>query len=214
MSLVRQKYSCCLIAMALLLAGAANAQTPVRKAVAANSHHRSLGVGDQVTYRVLEDKDPPVQLMVTDTGELDIPYLGRVRVVGQSTSEVKRKVKKALEKDYYYTATVQLAIDTVAVHGNDSIGKVYLSGKIRVPGPQDLLAGEQATVGKVILRAGGLGEFADSRKVKIIRKSKSGKKAKTIIVDLKEVLERGNIDQDVEIYDGDLIIVPQKMINW
>ena len=221
-------------ALAVIFPVVINAEPQVRKAVKAakaaktsttskapksiiSSSSRSLGVGDRVTYRVDEDRDPPVHLTVTDTGELDIPYLGRVRVVGKSTSRVKSMLKKALEAEYYYTATVHLAIDTVAVRPtkvkSNIVGKVYLSGKVNTPGPQDLLRGEQATASKVILRAGGLSEFADARKVKVVRDStKHGKT--TIIVDIKEVLERGNIERDVRVYDGDLIIVPQRLINW
>lgn len=37
-----------------------------------------LGPGDRVSYRVIEDKDQTRSLVVTDSGELDVPYLGRV----------------------------------------------------------------------------------------------------------------------------------------
>ncbi len=197
--------------------GVAQDDMPVRAAVAV-SQDRKLGAGDLVTYRVLEDKDPPVQLMVTDTGELDVPYLGRVKVSGRSVSEAVSLIRNALEREYYHKATVQLGIDQVARTAQSaaptSSGTVYLSGQVRTPGPQNLIPGESNTLGKVILRAGGLADFADSRKVKIVRKAAAGSPPKNEIVDLKEVLERGRIDKDVELRDGDMIIVPQRLVNW
>src|SRR5438874_2359583 len=42
-----------------------------------NDAHK-LGPGDQVSLRVIEDEDPPVRLSVADSGEIEIPLLGRV----------------------------------------------------------------------------------------------------------------------------------------
>ncbi len=199
----------------LSLSGVVAQSTEVRTAVPVADGDRNLGVGDQVTYQVLEDKDPAVRLTVTDAGELDIPYLGRVNVANRSLASARSQIKQLLEQKYYHRATVRLAIDTVARNrANVDAGMVYLSGKVNAPGLQKLIPGEEATAGKLILRAGGLAEFADSRKVKIVRKSKEGQAPTTEIVDLKEVLERGRIDKDVAVQDGDLIIVPQRLINW
>src|SRR4051812_27945805 len=38
---------------------------------------QKLGPADRVSFRVIEDKDDAKPLMVTDSGELEIPYLGR-----------------------------------------------------------------------------------------------------------------------------------------
>ena len=185
---------------------------PIAQPVTVADQNKPLGVGDQVTYSVDEDRDPPVALVVTDAGELNIPYLGRVRVVGKTCSAVKSLVKAKLEKDLYYKATVNLALDQVNRSGG--YGYVYLSGQVITPGPQQLYSGQHATVGRIVLRAGGLSDFADSRRVKLIRKGPDGKGQKPIIVDLKEVLERGRVEKDVKVQDGDLIIVPQRLINW
>lgn len=186
---------------------------PVRAAIPVADSNRTLGVGDEVTYQVMEDRDPAVRLVVTDAGELDIPYLGRVKVAGMSVASARSAITRLLEEKYYHNATVRLAIDTVA-RSSGITGTVYLSGKVNTPGPQQLFAGEEPTAGKLILRAGGLAEFADSRKVKIVRKSEGGQAPVTEVVDLREVLERGRIDKDVPVRDGDLIIVPQKTFNW
>ncbi len=203
-----------LILLGLQAASQITAQEPpARPAVPVADSNRTMSIGDEVTYQVLEDKDPPVRLVVTDAGELDIPYLGRVKVAGQTLESVRATIKRLLEQDYYHNATVRLSIDSVA-RSSGIIGTVYLSGKVNSPGPQQLLAGEEPTAGKLILRAGGLAEFADSRKVKIVRKAQGGQAPQTEVVDLKEVLERGRIDKDVPVKDGDLIIVPQRAFNW
>src|SRR5262245_56830863 len=39
-----------------------------------------LRAGDRVAFQILEDRDAPKGLMVADSGELDVPYVGRVAV--------------------------------------------------------------------------------------------------------------------------------------
>lgn len=176
---------------------------------------RSLGTGDQVTFEIVEDKAAPITKRITDTGELDVPYIGRVRASGRTCEQVATEIKRRLEADYYYKATVKLGIDLVNVRpaGPITIGKVYISGQVRAPGPQDMMPGEKATVSAVIMKAGGCTQFGDSRKVKVTRKVKGGG-TDTFLVDVKAVIERGELDQDREVHEGDYVYVPQKLINW
>ena len=72
---------------------------------------QKLGIGDRVSYRVIEDREEPKPLIVSDAGELEIPYLGRVKANDKSCQELAKEIKAALEKDLYYQATVILAVD-------------------------------------------------------------------------------------------------------
>ena len=174
-----------------------------------------MGVGDQVTFEIVEDKAAPISKRITDTGELDVPYIGRVRASGKTCEQVAGEIKRRLEADYYYKATVKLGIDLVNVKPSAPvmIGKVFVSGQVRAPGPQDLMPGEKATVSAVIMKAGGCTQFGDSRKVKVTRKVKGGG-TDTFVVDVKAVIEKGELDQDREVHEGDYVYVPQKLINW
>jgi protein involved in polysaccharide export with SLBB domain len=99
--------------------------------------------------------------------------------------------------------------------GKSSVrGRVYLSGQIRRIGAFEIDRAEANTVGKVILAAGGLTDFADARKIKIVRVSPNNGEPTTQIVDLREVIEKGRIDKDVPIYDGDFVIVDARLVNW
>src|SRR5262245_47591353 len=37
-----------------------------------------LRVGDRVSLQIVEDRDSPRSIVVADSGELDVPYIGRV----------------------------------------------------------------------------------------------------------------------------------------
>jgi polysaccharide export outer membrane protein len=92
------------------------------------------------------------------------------------------------------------------------VGKVYLIGPVRNPGPIEIPSGEDFTAGKAILRAGGFGDFADKKNVQIIRRTPLGNT--TIKINLADVFEKGKIDADVTLEDGDFVIVPQRAWNF
>jgi protein involved in polysaccharide export with SLBB domain len=169
-----------------------------------------LGNGDRLSYRVVEERKEPIPLFVTDSGEIEVPYIGRVSVAGKTCKQAALAIKPLLEKEYFYKATVIIGLDTLSTR---SRGKVYLMGQVKTQGSMDLPADETLTVSKVILRAGGLADFANRRKVKLVRKKGPGE-TETFIVDLVEILDKGHIEKDRAIEPDDLIIVPERLINF
>jgi polysaccharide biosynthesis/export protein len=167
---------------------------------------KRLGSNDYVSFRVVEDRDNESQhLRINDNGELEVPYIGLVPATGRSCKELAYSVKAALEREYYYHATVIIAVDHVS---EKSRGKVYIYGQVKGQGPQEIPADETYTVSKAIIRAGGFGDFANKRKVKVTRKD-----GKNFVVDLKRVIEEGHTDEDLVLQPDDQINVPQRMIN-
>ena len=129
---------------------------------------KRLGSDDFVSFRVVEDRDNESQhLRVNDNGELEVPYIGLVPASGKTCDELAYNIKAALEREYYYHATVILAVDQVS---EKSRGKIYVYGAVKGQGPQEIPPDEIYTVSKAIIRAGGFGDFADKRKIKITRK--------------------------------------------
>jgi len=167
---------------------------------------KRLGSNDYVSFRVVEDRDNESQhLRVNDNGELEVPYAGLIPAAGRTCKQLAYAVKAALEREYYYNATVIIAVDRIS---EKSRGKVYVYGSVRGQGPQEIPPDETYTVSKAIIRAGGFGDFADKKKVKVTRKS-----GENFVVNLKDVIERGKTEDDVVVQPDDQIYVPQKLIN-
>ena len=167
---------------------------------------KKLGPNDFVSFRVVEDRDNDSQrLRVNDSGELEVPYVGLVPAQGKTCKELAFNIKSALEKEYYYHATVILAVDRVS---EKSRGRIYVYGSVKSQGPQEVPPDESYTVSKAVIRAGGFGDFANKRKVKVTRKD-----GKDFTVDLKRVIEEGHTEEDVVLQPDDQIYVPQRLIN-
>ena len=167
---------------------------------------KKLGSNDYISFRVVEDRDNDSQrLRVNDNGELEVPYVGLVPARGKSCKELAYTIKSLLEKEYYYHATVILAVDRVS---EKSRGRIYVYGSVKQQGPQEIPPDESYTVSKAIIRAGGFGDFANKRKVKLTRKN-----GQESTVDLKRVIEEGHTDEDFDLAPDDQIYVPQRLIN-
>src|SRR5947208_3439981 len=168
---------------------------------------KRLGPNDFVSFRVVEDRDNESQhLRVNDSGELEVPYIGLVPASGRTCRELAYSVKSSLEREYYYHATVIIAVDRVS---EKSRGKVYVYGNVKGQGPQEIPADETYTVSKAIIRAGGFGDFANKKKIKLSRKN-----GQTVIVNLKRVIEEGHTEEDVVVQPDDQIYVPQRLVNF
>jgi protein involved in polysaccharide export with SLBB domain len=170
-----------------------------------------LALGDKLSFRIQEDEEDPKILTVTDSGDLEVPYIGRFPAGNKTCKELALELKQALEKDYYYQATVILAVDEMT----KSRGKVYLVGPVRVPGAQDIPSDEVLTLSKAIMRAGGFSDFADRRNVKIIRKGGATEaESKTFLVDVAQILDKGKTERDLPLEPGDLVLIPERLIRF
>jgi polysaccharide export outer membrane protein len=167
---------------------------------------KKLGSNDYISFRVVEDRDNESQhLRVNDSGELEVPYVGLVQAAGKSCRELAYAIKASLEREYYYHATVIIAVDHIS---EKSRGKIYVYGSVKMQGPQEIPADESYTVSKAVIRAGGFGDFANKRKVKLTRKG-----GQDFVIDLKRVIEEGRSEEDVVLQPDDQIYVPQRLIN-
>jgi len=167
---------------------------------------KKLSAGDMVTLEIVEDREGGLPRVVSAPGAIDVPPLGRVQVAGKTTTEASADIRRRLEADYYYRATVKLNIDRVSPI-QVRAGTVSLSGQVRIVGAQEMLAGEPLRLSSAILKAGNFTEWANPKKVKLTRQV--GGSAQSTEYNVKEIIERGDEKADPVLQDGDRIYVPK-----
>ena len=142
---------------------------------------------------------------------MDVPYIGRVPASDKTCKQLANELKSQLEKEYYYRATVVIALDVA----NKFLGRVYVWGQVKNQGPIDLAVNENLTAGKAILRAGGFGDFANKKKIKVVRGAGADITGKqNFEINMVEILEDGKTEKDVVLRPDDFIIVPSRLINF
>lgn len=169
-----------------------------------------LRIGDKVSFQIIEDRDTPKNLIVADSGELDVPYLGRLSAADKTCKQLAFEIKAQLEKEYYYRASVVLALDTA----NRVVGHVYVWGQVRTQGPVELAVNENLTAGQAVLRAGGFGDFANKKRVKVIRPGVKGGAKQVFELNMVEILEDGRTEKDLLLQADDSVIIGSRLINF
>jgi protein involved in polysaccharide export with SLBB domain len=170
-----------------------------------------LAIGDRLSFKIVEDDEDSKPFQVTDSGDIEFPYIGRFPVTGKTCRQLSDELKSQFEKDYYKQATVIVAVDFKA----RSQGKIYLVGSVAAPGPQDIPSDEEFTLSKAILHAGGFTDFADQHHIHVTRKPSSlGGANQTFTVDVGKILTKGKTELDLVLQSGDLIYIPEKMIRF
>jgi protein involved in polysaccharide export with SLBB domain len=169
-----------------------------------------LRIGDKISFQTLEDRDAPKSLVLADSGELDVPYLGRIAAADKTCKQLALEIKAQLEKEFYYRASVVLALDAA----NRVLGRVYVWGQVRNQGPIEMAMNENLTAGKAILRAGGFGDFANKKKVKVIRAGSNGAAKQVFELNMTEILDDGLTEKDVLLQSDDSVIVRSRLINF
>jgi len=171
---------------------------------------RKLGAGDRLSYRVVEERRPPVAVFVADSGEVEVPLIGRVPASGRTCRQLAASIKPMLEREYFHRATVIVGLDAISAKAR---GRVYLTGQIRSQGPIEIPPDERFTLSKAIAKAGGFADFANKKKVKLIRRSATGA-TQTQIIDVDAITTRGELEKDPELQPDDTVIVPERFINF
>lgn len=91
--------------------------------------------------------------------------------------------------------------------------EVIVVGEVNVPGIVRFAPGEQRTLMRAIFKAGGFSKFAKSKAVRLIRYGKNRERTEKTL-DAARIIDEGFLDDDIELTPGDMLIVPQKAINF
>ena len=179
------------------------------EAMAKLDDRQKLAVGDQVSFKIAEDREESKRLVVSDAGEIEVPYIGRHKVNEKTCAQAALEIKLRLEKEYYFCATPLLSIDVAR-----SRGKVLVSGAVNKPDSIDIPPDDQFTVTKAILKAGGFQEpFANKEEVLLSRRLPDGSKT-NFLINVQEILEKGRAEKDVPVQADDMIYIRRKRWNF
>jgi protein involved in polysaccharide export with SLBB domain len=91
--------------------------------------------------------------------------------------------------------------------------QVLVLGEVNKPGIYTFDAGEPATMLRLMLKMGGqISSYANARAVRVIRQG-DGEYEQELRVDVEKLLKDGDPAEDIELMDGDRVIVPQRRVT-
>lgn len=156
-----------------------------------------IGSGDILDISLWKDEAMTKQVVVRTDGKIVFPLIGEIPAAGRTVAEVKEEM---IEKLKEYVPEPLLNVDVKQI--NSMI--VYVTGRVNNPGRYPV--NTRITVLQALSIAGGLNPFAKRSKIKVFRQENG--RTVTYPFDYDEVVDGENLQQNIVLNRGDVIVVP------
>lgn len=156
-----------------------------------------IGPEDVLDIGVWKEPEFSRVVPVRPDGKVSLPLLNDIQAAGLTTTELAASVRDKLKK---YVDQPQVTVIVTQTNSQ----RVYVLGEVMRPGTVSLYP--SMTVLQALASAGGLTQFANQKKVYILR-SENGKQVKYPF-NYKKALQGGLLQQNIALRPGDTIVVP------
>jgi polysaccharide export outer membrane protein len=137
-------------------------------------------------------------LPVRPDGMISLPLIGDVRAAGRTPEELSQVLILR------YADHVRSPVVTVMVTQINSF-KVYLMGRVGKAG--EIILGRETRLLQVLALAGGFADFANTKRILIIREDDSGGQQR-IEVNYEKIISGESMEMNLKLKPGDTIVVP------
>jgi len=166
-----------------------------------NEYQYLIGPGDSLTIFVWRNPEVSGQFIVRPDGKVTTSLVEDIDVAGRTPSMLAREIEEQL--------SIYINNPRVTVSVNNFSGP--LSEQVRVIGeatnPSAVSYTEHMTLLDLMIAVGGLTEFADGNNAKLVRVI-DGQQS-TFALSIDDLIRSGDIQQNVDILPGDIIIIPE-----
>ena len=154
-----------------------------------------LGPGDKLRIEVYKDNQLSQSVQVRPDGKITLPLIGDLSAVDRTPLELRDVITKQLKEYMTNPSVTVIVVEATAA-------TAYVMGEVNRPGAVTLQGGP-LTVIQALALAGGLRDFADSKNIRILRRSATA--MQTIPFHYKDAIRGG---APVFLRPGDTVVVP------
>ena len=130
-------------------------------------------------------------------GKISLPLVQEIKAAGLTPLQLKEVLMRKF-REFIENPIVSVTVVEVNSY------KVYIIGQVRSPGVQRLRS--ETTVTQVIVLAGGFTEWANQKKILVVRKEDG--REKRIKVNYKRIMDGKDLDSNIILKAGDTVVVP------
>jgi polysaccharide biosynthesis/export protein len=156
-----------------------------------------IGPEDVLDIYVWKETDLSRKVPVRLDGKISIPLVGENQAAGLTPLQLKEQLIQKF-KDFIEAPNV-----TITVMEANSF-KVYISGQVAKPGV--FILRSETTISQIIPMAGGFTEWANQRKILVLRRE--GGKDQRFTINYKKIISGDDLSQNLVLKPGDTIVVP------
>ncbi len=157
----------------------------------------TIGADDVLNVMFWRDKEMTADVVVRPDGRITLPLVNDVIAAGLTPEQLRDRVRAEASK------FVEEPSVTVVVKQINS-RRVFITGLVGKPGAYPMT--RAITVLQLISIAGGLDEFANVKKIMIMRND--GGRQISMKFNYADVRQGKNLQQNIELQAGDTVVVP------
>jgi polysaccharide export outer membrane protein len=160
-----------------------------------------LAVGDQIKIVVVGQVDLSNELPVPPSGQVELPVVGTIELLGRTAQELTRELSdRLIAASFLVDPEVSVTILRFAPR------RVFVVEGVEHPEAYEIPTGGALHLTQAIALAGGLSPGADPSNVTILRRPKSGPPQR-LRVDLRAILDSDRVDLDPLLRPDDAVLV-------
>jgi polysaccharide biosynthesis/export protein len=156
-----------------------------------------LAPEDVLDISVWREETLQKQVLVRPDGGISFPLVGEIQAAGKSAAEIREEITQRLKP---FLANPAVSVGVLKIAGY----KIYVAGKVAKPG--EYVAGRYVDVLQALTMAGGVTPYAAEDKIKVLRKENG--KDKVFAFRYSEVRKGRNLEQNIVLRPGDVVVVP------
>lgn len=176
------------------------AQEPAAGAADASGEYL-IGPGDTLEVFVWGEEELSVTVPVRPDGRVSTPLIQDLEAVGKTPTQLELEMEQILAK-YIRSPEVSVIV-------KEFVGT--FSDQIRVLGqavqPRAVPYRRRMTLLDVMIEVGGLTDYAAGNRAKVVRTVDG--KSREIRVRLNDLMKRGQIEENMPMQPGDIVIIPE-----
>lgn len=199
-------YAFILMLAALLTGAEAMAQTGYR-----------IGVGDQITVEVLQDSSLNRTVVVLPDGRISFPFAGTIQAAGRTVGQIEATITAGIAGQFTTEPNVFVSVQPAPEEPRvprtpapDPVISIYYIGEVATPGVREVPPG--TTLLQALAQSGGFTDFAALKRVQLRRTDPDTGQYQMVEFNYRAVADGARILNDIELIDGDVILVPERRL--
>ena len=181
-------------------ASTGSGQAPLCPEPEDSSQDYIIGAGDTLEIFVWREPELSGTIPVRPDGKISISLVEDMIAVGKTPTELARDMEEVLGE------YLRLPKVNIIVASEGSANQIQVIGNVVTP--QSIAYRDDIRILDVVVAVGGLDDFAAGNRAQIIRTLEGGTTAECRIR-LNDLLEDGDMSQNIFMYPGDVLIVPE-----
>lgn len=162
---------------------------------------------DLIKFGVYGEPDLSTSLRIAGNGNISVPLLGEIKVVGLTLSEAEKLIQeKYISEQILIRPQVAIQVQEYSKKEILVLGQAGRQGKIELPAESSSLS-----IVEAITAAGGFSRIGKGDSVRVTRKNPTTGVEEVFVVDAERLISGKGGNEMFYVLPGDVIFVPERL---